>query len=169
MVAGTTARCLTTSIRTVLTELVLFRTSAFARILPSCRICQKTVRLGGKFRTCKNYSWIFPKRFFFQQENQPWLICLSCLHSALSGPSGSNEGVSCTFFPSGTCSLTCEPTCTRPKLSPVRKKTWKLKNAEAIYIQKTQELFNKGVSKQNKSHRQNESHRPLSKTGLWPC
>ena len=99
LVAGTTARCFTTSIRTVRTpELVLFRTSAFAKdSCPSCffRICQKTIRLGGKFRRCKNYQNGFFKMLFFfptkinKRTNQPWRkICFfRCLRSALSGPS----------------------------------------------------------------------------------
>lgn len=127
------------------------------RIRPKLfRICQKTIRLGGKFRRCKNYQNGFFKTFFFATKEPTSLsgrsvffaVCVCVLRfQGLAG--GSNEVSRCTeFFPSG--SLACEPTCTRPKLSPVRKKTCKLKNAEYTF-KKTQELFNKGVSKQNKS------------------
>ena len=77
LVAGTTARCLTTSIRTVRTpEFVLFRTSAFAKDSgPSCffRICQKTIRLVNS-EDAKTIKMDFSRCcFFFQQKNQPAL------------------------------------------------------------------------------------------------
>lgn len=104
----------------------------------------------------KTIKMDFSRRFFFATKEPTSLsgrsvffaVCVCVLRfQGLAG--GSNEVSRCTeFFPSG--SLACEPTCTRPKLSPVRKKTCKLKNAEYTF-KKTQELFNKGVSKQNKS------------------
>ena len=126
LVAGTTARCLTTSIRTFLTEFVSFRTSAFARILPSCSFARRLFVWVVNSGHTKTIHGVFKNMFSSNKKNQPWLISLSCLHSALSGPSGKQflKLNPVRYHPH----LTCEPTCTRPKLSPA--KTWKLKNAE---------------------------------------
>ena len=176
LVAGTTARCLTTSIRTVLTELVLFRTSAFAKdSSPSCffAYARRPFVWVVNSEDAKTIKIDFSRLFFSTKEPTSlggrsvfFAVCV-LRFQGLAG--GSNEVSRCTeFFPSG--SLACEPTCTRPKLSPVRKK--KLQVEECwIYIQEnTRTVQQRCVkTKQIPQHRHNESHRPLSKTGLWPC
>lgn len=57
-----------------LRSLCCFELQPSPRIRPKLfRICQKTIRLGGKFRRCKNYQNGFFKTFFFcnKRTNQP--------------------------------------------------------------------------------------------------